>query len=264
MKKPVIYLGLPRGSDLVHFGASKAFWHPTAKRLRTLHSSPSSSCVQQTHNMFWSEMLNLREKYGVTHAAMIHADVIPEAGAENGEGWLDTLYAELEKCGGDLISAVIPIKDSCGLTSTGIDEFGASRPDLWAVRRLTMTEACARPETFTDPALVTNTGLWLCKIGPWCERVHFRIQNRIMRLKDGTFVPQMFSEDWDFARMAKAAGAKLWATRAVKVQHEYPQFHNSAPWGEWATDKAFEMCKKELAELEAERATERALEGAAA
>lgn len=184
-------------------------------------------------NVLWASALNCR-KVGATHFVMLHEDIMPAD-----DTWLDVLRDEMDKVGADIISAVVPVKDLSGVTSTAltIDE------DNWDFRRLTMTEIFSMPETFTDDKLVVNNGMMLVDITkPWVEKVTMNIPCR-MDVKDGVFAPKMLPEDWKFSLDAKNLGARIYATRKVKLRHmgifAYP---NEVAWGSCATDP---LSKKE-------------------
>jgi len=64
----------------------------------------------------------------------------------------------------------------------------------------------------------------------------FTIRDKILRYR-GQRVPAIVPEDWGFSRMARAVGAKLWATREIEINHygmmRYP---NTQIWGTAKTD----------------------------
>lgn len=191
-----------------------------------------TSILPYTFNLLWAGFLNMRRERPIRYVAMIHDDIRPA------DGWLDTLVGELERTDADMVSAVVPIKDHRGLTSTGVDDTG----DEWNPRRLSMTEAFMLPETFGDADLgfpvLLNTGLWVARFDrPWVERVCFRQCDKIERMPDGSFVPQTRPEDWDFSRQLRSLGCKIVATRKVKLTHERSEWHNAAPWGKWQSDE---------------------------
>lgn len=190
------------------------------------------SLLAYNFNRLWAEALNRREELGLTHFAMMHADVIPAP------FWVDTLIEEMERTGVDLLSTVIPIKNDKGRTSTGIYHPGG------IVRRLTMTEVFALPETFTisdtdspDKILAVNTGLWVCDFRkPWVEEVYFHIQDAIVKAPDGKFQARVMPEDWHFSIQLAQLGVPYAATRKVTVGHVGRQiWRNDHVYGE-ATD----------------------------
>ncbi len=199
------------------------------------------SFLPSVFNSMWGAALDHYEKVGDEHVdafSMIHSDVVAPA------GWVDVLEEEREKRGLDIISAVIAIKDGRRLTSTAVDDTGSP----WRVRRLAMDEINKLPETFTDEdvggPLLLNTGLWLCKLGPWATEptdLFFNSDARLVKLPgpDGTVrrVAQAITEDWDFSRRARARGARLGATRKVEVRHYGFHGWDNRQGGGWSHDR---------------------------
>ena len=239
--------------------SAKAFYR--SGQARRLELEMSTSLGIRCFNMLLCDVLNARRQHPLTHLAMIHDDICPDA------GWLDTLLAELDSCGADMLSAVVPIKNPTGVTSTAVDMEGAP----WVVRRLTMHEAFGLPETFTlndipwrlpGSRLLVNSGLWVCRLGDWTERVFprdnptgeartaglfFQDHARIVQLPGGEYVAEDISEDWDWSRQLDALGLTLAATRKVGLYHERPEFSNRHPWGVWETDQGYAKCQERLA-----------------
>jgi hypothetical protein len=180
-----------------------------------------------------------------THFAMLHADVAPAP------GWLDVLLGEMEAHGVDLVSAVLPIKNGKGLTSTG-----AADPDTGDVRRLTLREAFNLPETFTaadlppladlpvnvgwapGATLAVNTGCWACRLDrPWVDEVVFQQRDWIERTPGGRRVARCEPEDWGFSRQLARLGVPVAATRKVKATHwGRAGYTNGVAWGTHETD----------------------------
>lgn len=189
----------------------------------------NSSLLAHGFNLLWVEALNGRKRGEYTHFAMQHSDVEPEA------GWLDVLLAELDRTGLDVLGVPVPLKDTRGLTSTAV---GRADGDPWRpMRRLTLTEVHALPETFTSDdvggPLLLNTGLWVCRLGGWSERVWFEINDRIAADPDGEFVALVEPEDWNFSRQLHRLGVRVGATRKVRLTHRGPvPFTNARPWGQ--------------------------------
>lgn len=234
-----IVLTQPSGKGFVHVDAAKGFHQPClpGSKHQVMGINPKSSLLAMNFNIAWAAAVNLYEKGEADAFAMIHDDVCVEP------GWLDTLAAEIVATKTDMLSAVIPIKDDRGLTSTAVDDTG----DLWRVRRLTMRQIMAMPVTFGDEEaggnLLLNTGLWICKLGPWCRRgdgcgnliVRFNIKDEIRREGD-QWVARVSPEDWEFSRTLRRIGLRLMATRIVKVQHAGEAvYSNDSAWG-WEED----------------------------
>ncbi len=123
----------------------------------------SSSLLPRTFNMLFSEALDLRDKGEVTHFAMLHDDIWPE------NWWINTLWHEMQASGADVISAVIPIKDSpWWRTSTAIGLVD----DPWVVPRyIRAQDRETLPMTFgplnvcgPGELLLLNTGCWLADL----------------------------------------------------------------------------------------------------
>lgn len=89
-------------------------------------------------NMCWCEALNRREELGLTHFAMLHSDI------KVSPSWIDALIEEMDRVDAEVMSAVVAIKDSRGLTTTGI-----RYADTIGCRRFTMREIVQLPETFS-------------------------------------------------------------------------------------------------------------------
>lgn len=231
-RRPRTYLVQPRGDPMVRFRACLAFAQ-AAHRVTDVLMDEEAECAAFLRNLNnpWQNALN-RKKVGdhITHFAMIHADVCPPS------GWLDTMIEEMIRVDADVISAVVPFRDFSGLTSVGID----NPRDEFAPRRLTLTETCNLPETFSikdtdtpDSALLINTGLFVAKLdNDWAADVVFDFKVRIgkatqeFQRSDGTkFNADMGyfeqeSEDWRFARfLAQRGVTKVFCTRKVPVVH---------------------------------------------
>lgn len=176
----------------------------------------SSSALCHNFNALWARALNTREQYGWTHFAMLHADMATEI-----PYWLDTLVDELERSGADVLSAISPIKNGDGLTSTGfIDDHGnAARFSLAEVHSFPMTfgiEETSHPTT----RLLVNTGMWVCRFdSPWVEKIAFRTIDRIHKCTDGVYRVEFIPEDWLFSHQCSELGLKVKATRIVPVKH---------------------------------------------
>src|ERR1700730_407780 len=162
----------------------------------------TSSLLARGFNKLWTHALAER-KNGLTHFLMLHADVVPWD-----DGWLTQLHQEMVRIGAQVLSAVSPLKDWKGLTSTAID----GTP----MRRLTMTEIMSRPESFTDPDLLINTGMLLVDMRrDWVEQICFTIKDRITKAADGSYSVEFLGEDCEFSRQARRLGVQPRGTRTV-------------------------------------------------
>lgn len=249
-KTPKVVIGMPHRDGWAHYGAVFAATAIPSTKYTRWTINQGNSILTLTFNQLLADALNLRDKEGATHFAMLHNDIVPCA------NWLDILMDELVAHNLDMISAVVPIKNEKGLTSTASDNLGYP----WGVRRLTMKEVMALPETFTvrdiphrqdDACLLLNSGCTLMKIDePWMEGLHFRQQDRIAWcVKDQEWVAQGISEDWDLSRQLVARGCRLGATRKVGLFHFLPQYNNSTPWGTYDVDEDFITAEAETAHL---------------
>lgn len=177
-------------------------------------------------NDLFVDALNRVKNDGVTHFAMLHGDIDPEA------YWLDKLVAIMEAWDADVVSAISPVKDNRGLTSTAREN-----PDNpWYPIRYTMREVFKMAPTFSTaevPGLLLNTGCMLIDLRKdWTKKICFRVENEIVQVAPGQFRANFMSEDWLFAREAAALGAKLVATREVKLRHiGGAAFDNHSAWG---------------------------------
>ena len=259
----VVALAMPHYGD-VKFEAAEAFRRPTDPERSSVRAiirlGNPGSLLTSNFNRAWCAALNLRAGHGVTHFAMLHADVAAAP------GWLDLLLGELERHQADVVSAVIPLKTEHGLTSTAV-----GTPNKYLQRRLTMSEIHRLPETFDaghvaetlgfmGPLLV-NTGCWVCDLRkPWCDEVDaegrlkwaFRVENDIVRdPATGHFKSFVASEDWLFSRHLGGIGARVYATRNIPAYHiGTHNYVNGKPWGTWETDEAFAGVERELSARE--------------
>ena len=151
-----------------------------------------------------------------------------------------------------MVSAVVPIKDERGLTSTALRNATTGK-----TRRLTMTEVFALPETFDladlkaaglgtghepeSDLLAINTGLWVCRLdADWVERFPgFAMSDTVRRRADGAWEAAGISEDWQFSEWLWRHDLKAVATRKVPLAHVglEREYRNDDIWGEWAMDQ---------------------------
>lgn len=193
-------------------------------------------------NILWTDAHNLYESGDITHFAMLHGDITPDPS----QHWLDILLEEMDARNAALVSAVSPIKDPRGLSSSGI----ADLDDPWKpYRRFTMREIHHRlPETFDnrmagypDRPLLHNTGLWVCDLRrPEFRQsvagkldLYFEFPTQATRGQDGKWRHQRESEDWAFSRALWLRGVRdTYITRRVRLTHHGKMdFTNGGDWG---------------------------------
>ena len=225
----MIYIALP-SYDGTRRNASTFVEFTKHTRHDVVLMENSCSLLARCFNDCWVAALNARAKGNVTHFLMMHADIIPQA------PFLDILVDEMTRVGADVLSVVSPIKCSEGVTSTSIE-----MQDKWHPRRLTMTEIFQRQETWTEEGLLVNTGLMLIDFTkPWVEEICFTINDEIRKKEDGTFEALVEPEDWHFSRQARGLGAKIFATRKIKLNHiGIGVFGNHGIWGTCTTDPVY-------------------------
>lgn len=235
------FLGMPRhhGGES---GAYRGLYHHAAKAgagRKLVIGEFTASLLAFGFNSLWHQAAAAAPQHGITHFAMLHADIEPQP------WWVDVLHEEMDRTGADILSVVVPIKSPEGVTSTAIGDWH----DEWAQpRRLTMREVVQLPETFSandascgvghpSGPLLVNTGCWMARRGVWWSDVCFTIRDRIAIAPDGRPMPQVIPEDWGFSRWAHQRGLKVMATRKVQLQHVGPwAWSNTHAWGTHQSD----------------------------
>lgn len=260
-KDEEIYLCSPCYGD-VDKNASRQFWvralEPKGPHsgIGIIQDTTGHSLLANCFNYHWANALNLQlAGRNITRFVMIHSDIVPE------DWWADKLLLELEETNADLLSVVVPIKDSRGLTSVAIDDIY----DFWGVyRRLTMSEVMELPETFgisscekaklcpTDRwrygnHLLVNSGCWACRFDMgWRNETHkdgslkvyFNISDKIQIGNNGKYETVVMPEDWHFSRQVNKLGCKILATRKVRLGHRGALYYpNDSVWGDYKQDE---------------------------
>ncbi len=158
----------------------------------------------------------------------LHADIEVEP------GFLDKMLKTMEEKKADILSVVIPLKDDKQNTSTALYADDPLRYPARSVKRLTLKECAARGDHFTDENLLVNSGVMLIDLrGKWIDGMFFRMEDCIVKDKDGKFTAHVFSEDWDFSHRARERGAKIWATNSIDAWH-----HGGGRWANKIEKKA--------------------------
>lgn len=227
-----IFLALPSYDGWRCDGNSESAYKTCTRKHRAFPVPKSGSLIPGNCNWLLALALNCRDQYGVTWFGMLHADISPEP------FYLDTLVEEAESNGADMMSAVIVLKSTDGLTSTAI----ASGEKYRQFGRLTLRQLYHEdfPKTFDintaadaleklpsplglavpRKALLANTGCMIIRLDrPWSERLLFRNLDAMFRHADGTFQARDLSEDWYFSWRAARLGARVMCTTKVKAKH---------------------------------------------
>lgn len=241
-----VCIAIPTYDGRVHFDTAVAALTKATKRPNGSFQV-SSSLLAFSFNNLWAMALNLREQHGIKWFAMLHADIRPD------EWWADTLIAEAEKHDADVMSAVVPIKNNEGLTTTGmsnpVDDYSpycritqtqinhsTFPPTFDAAIASSALRALPGPMKVMPPAgskLLVNTGCFVARIDkPWAERVRFSIGDRIRKDEGGKFVAGVNPEDWQFSKDVAELGGRVMATTKVKLLHRgQADYASDHVWG---------------------------------
>lgn len=204
-----IHAGIPAYDDRIQSGILTSFVFASKEQLLWTFTCSSLSILTKNFNGLFCEALNKRKTHGITHFLLWHADIVPLE-----PHWLDKMASEMKKSGADILSCVVPLKNMTNECSTALQT-----DDPFTFKNLTYEDLLKEEETFTHPKLVVNSGLMLIDITkPWVESIRFRTLDNI-RVKDGIYIQEAVSEDWLFSIDAKDMGAKIFATKAIRLEH---------------------------------------------
>ncbi len=186
-------------------------------------------------NQSWCTAIAAWEHGMVDYFLILHEDLKIRT-----DNWFPILFHEMQRVDADIISAVVPIKDDRGVTSTARES-----GDPFSPHRYTMADIFREPVTFSHPELLLNTGLMLMDLRrPWVKEFvdrnyHWACEFGIKRREDRGFMVQFMSEDWRFSRQARECGAtRQYATRAIALDHVGSWYYpNDRVWGRWDKDK---------------------------
>ena len=236
-----IIIGLPTYDNRTDTRQGLFLYGARTDNLNVVVRARQISALCWNFNTLYAEALNDRD---ADYFLLIHADIVPY----DPTFWIRKLISELNGANADILSAVVPVKNKTGITSTAAQSAEHPTP-----RRLTMREAYQLPVTFKardiaelygwsehkDQQLLVNTGCMLLDLRRKrnvFEKMYFYTRDGIEK-RDGKFVATFAPEDWNFARDAHANGLTLAATRAVKVMHSgHADYDNASAWGELEHD----------------------------
>lgn len=240
MSPPRVFAAVPtRGHEAQVMQGHFAL--PTAGGALVVPGSSRSSLLAHGFNVLWATALAWQKAGAADYFLLHHDDVEVRT-----PGWLDVMLAEMTRVGAAVLSAVVPIKNGTGETSTAVE---TRCP--WNPRRLTLAECLRLPRTFSGAdvggQLLVNTGLMLVNLSrpEWHEtvsmfefgvtteelRFKFQIRDRIVPRPDGILVAEVRPEDWEFSRECNGHGLPVFATTAVRLIH-----HGGFGWPNYAPD----------------------------
>jgi hypothetical protein len=223
-EKPKLFLGLPtNGGSRFNLMSILAAVQTQQSFSGVTTMEVDISLLTAAFNRLLCEALDRRDKGTADWFLLLHADIVPLE-----HTWLDILWQARSSVDAQAISAVAPIKDQRGVTSTALET-----GNLFAPRRLTIREIEQQETTFTDEKLLINTGMLLLSLrNDWIDKICFSIGDTILITKEGKRLVGCIPEDWDISRQIKKLGVPIYATQAVKLVHvgrfNYPNF---GPWG---------------------------------
>ncbi len=217
--KSIIFLGVPTYNGQICTGTANVLEY-ASKKHGIIKAVNQTSLLANGFNQLLCMALNLRKEHNIKWFAMLHADIIPE------KFWIDKLVDLAEQHGADLLSAVVPIKDASGDSSTAIGRgYDTTRLSIDFIKKY-----C--PETFhiddihqvfdtNSGGLLVNSGCMIFRIDhEWSPECYFRIHDTINydHVKD-KFYAQVLSEDWSFSELVEDQGGKVMATTAIDLKH---------------------------------------------
>lgn len=201
-----IFIGIPSHNGQIHGDIIYSILDAAMSGEKIAVAHQSFSLLARNFNHLLADAIN--GKY--SHFVLLHADIIP------GKEWLQKMLSVMDEKKCDVLSVISPRKNPRGLTSTAI----LKGQDPFRAKLLTMKDVSELPETFEREDLLVNSGLLLIDLrASWVGSVWFEIKDDVENLMDGTYKPFGISEDWLFSMRARAAGARIFATRAVKIRH---------------------------------------------
>ena len=242
MNERTIFLGCPTHDGRMETGAADIFYSAASKDLIIIMNNQSSALTANCNHLY-ATALNYKKNHPLKWFAMLHSDVIPEP------LFVDKLISLAEEHNADFMSAVIPIKNSLGITSCGF-RFGDSfhtritQKQLWnehmpATFDGPMALAAIEKMGFSDKMffqhneLLANTGCMVVRIDKdWSDKLYFTIKDSIYQDEDGLYRVNFFPEDWNFSLMVHQHGGKVMCTREVAVKHAGgTRYSNQDQWG---------------------------------
>lgn len=246
---PNIMVGTLTHNDQLHSRMAKAFFTHDTQKFNSYKTVQPGSLLANGYNQLWTRALNNRKALNLKYLAILHADIVPE------DFWVDKLVDLAQKHDADVMSAIVPIKEATGVTSTAISSDDSFR----RLTRLTQAQINSRywPSTFDintlraahqmnllrddvkisipdDARLLVNTGCVVIRCDrEWSSEAYFTIKDRIVTTLGGALQAEVEPEDWFFSRLVAELGGRVMATSEVKTEHigSIPYISNKV-WGD--------------------------------
>jgi hypothetical protein len=240
-----IFLGCPSYDSRLDSVTARRLFADPSREHQVQTAEFSSSLLAQGCNA----LLAMALSGGYEWFSLLHADITPEP------FWLDKLMAEAHGAGADMLSAVVPIKNLSGATSTAIPLTAAKHGTRQFVRLMmaqvyhpdfpaTFDVAAAAdalqrlPDLLAVPdlpriALWCNTGCFVCRLEPQWDwtKVCFRMDDGLERVGD-QWREFNFPEDWHFSQAVADAGGRVMATKLIALAHRGVIDFPSGAWGQ--------------------------------
>lgn len=234
-KQTSILVGVPSYDNRVSAGMLTSFMTMIAPEhhgaYRVAHASHHSSLLARTFNTLWCLALNNWDE--LDYFIMLHSDVVPE------KWWVSQLIELHKRADCDVLSAVLPIRDGTGLTSTALY---TEKPKAGGrKRKLTLSETHSDelPGIFdaddlrklwsetphveqghSESPLLVNTGLMCIRLqNEALKQGRFCIKDQIKANDNGDLVPITEPEDWNFCLELSKLGVTFKATKALIATH---------------------------------------------
>ena len=199
----------------------------------------------------WDEAAGMVGPGPLTDWIMVHSDVAPIALDSKPMRWIQDAVEERRRAKADVLSAVIPLKDDSGKTSTAVMNWQTKN-----MRPLCLEECLPPnvPETFSiaslahgnedvrrngGDCLLINTGYWIADLaGAWTRRICFRIYDTIIMGDDGYDEAQAVGEDYLFSMDLYRLGLRVCATTKFTCNHAGTwKWPNYVAYGKGERDK---------------------------
>lgn len=233
--KPLVFIALPTHDGRMQFGTADASlrylnWGTLAQvwgddppfDVRMEVHATSDLC--RTFNLLWCAALNV----GATHFAMLHDDLVPHP------NWLIRLWTTMQAHGAACVSAVSPIKDIRGLTSTavgGADPHDGTEDWRWeVVKQVTLEDLRSLPDVFSASdlgfahhPLLVNTGCMLLDIKQITQKIpdfRFDMVHGLHCDAAGVWrIRNDRTEDWELSRDLYRVGLVALAHQGIQIKH---------------------------------------------